>query len=214
MNRLSGMLSNDSPFGYFFGKAGDIIITNLLFVLCSLPIFTIGASLTAMMTTFRKLEMGEGESIPKIFFSSFKKNFKTSTIMWLLTLLLFFILGVDIHSFGPEGPLTMLPLQMVFMVLAVIALMVVLWLFPLIGVQSTSLKQLLMNSFYLAARNLPFTLVMAGGVAISYFITVMDYQTLLVGISVWIFFGFGILGFFYTKLILKGYEKAGVSIEE
>ncbi len=214
MQKLSGMLSNDSLFGRIFGKAGDIIITNLLFILCAIPLVTAGASFTAMMDTLMALRSGTCDSIAKHFFKSFKAHLKQSTAVWLITVLLFFILAVDIHSFGPDGPITMPALQILCMAALLLALMCVIWLFPLISRIDVSLKELFSNAFLLAVRNLPYTLLMTAGVVLAYLATVMNFYTLFVGISIWVFFGFGLIGDFYSVFILKGFEKNGVNQDE
>ena len=50
-------LSIDNPFFEFMGKVGDVMIVNILFLICSVPIITMGASVFAMYETFR--QMGE-----------------------------------------------------------------------------------------------------------------------------------------------------------
>lgn len=41
-------LNIDNPFFEAMGRFGDVIIVNLLFLLCSLPVVTLGASSSAM----------------------------------------------------------------------------------------------------------------------------------------------------------------------
>ena len=65
---------------------------NLLFLLCSLPIFTMGASLTALYAGLRA--MFRKEPCFQAFFSSFRKSFVRATVLWVIllplnTLLLF-----------------------------------------------------------------------------------------------------------------------------
>ena len=45
---LSGFFNYDNPVWRFIGKFGDLIILNVLWFVCSIPIFTIGASTTAV----------------------------------------------------------------------------------------------------------------------------------------------------------------------
>ena len=59
-------------------KIGKIFLLNLLWLICSLPVFTIGASTTALIYTSMKLSDNEGYWHQN-FFSSFKENFKQAT---------------------------------------------------------------------------------------------------------------------------------------
>lgn len=63
-------------------KIGKIFLLNLLWLICSLPVFTIGASTTALIYTSMKLSDNEGYWHQN-FFSSFKENFKQATALFL-----------------------------------------------------------------------------------------------------------------------------------
>ena len=45
MDRIFNM---DNKFFTFMGKAADLILLNIIFLICCLPVVTIGASVTAM----------------------------------------------------------------------------------------------------------------------------------------------------------------------
>ena len=64
----------------------DIIILNTLFIVCCLPIFTIGASLTALATMWHRLLKGEDTDLVFHFFRLFRTNFKQATVIWLTCL--------------------------------------------------------------------------------------------------------------------------------
>lgn len=63
----------------------DIMLAGLYFVLCSIPIVTIGASATAMHYALRQHHDDNG-SLTKDFFASFKRNFRQATVIWLMLL--------------------------------------------------------------------------------------------------------------------------------
>ena len=42
------LLNEDNVVHVFLNKLGDIVIANLLFILCSIPVITIGPALTAL----------------------------------------------------------------------------------------------------------------------------------------------------------------------
>ena len=71
---------------------GKIFILNLYWVICSLPIFTIGASTSALLYASMKLHDREGY-VTSNFFSSFKENFKQATEIWLIYLVIGILLG-------------------------------------------------------------------------------------------------------------------------
>lgn len=69
------------------GRAADLMILNIVFIICCLPIVTIGASLTALHYVTLKMVRNEESYIVKSFFKSFKQNFKQATIINLIMLL-------------------------------------------------------------------------------------------------------------------------------
>ena len=78
----------DSKFSQTLMFVGDLCILNLLFVLCCLPVFTIGAAQAAMYTAIRVLLDPKDDSSPyKAFFKAFGAGFGPITI----TTLLFFV---------------------------------------------------------------------------------------------------------------------------
>ena len=70
-----GLLRFDSPLMRFLAKVADLMIVNLLVLICSLPIFTIGASLTAMQNIFYRILHNEDVYVFREYFASFKRNF-------------------------------------------------------------------------------------------------------------------------------------------
>ncbi|MBQ1312789.1 MAG: YesL family protein [Blautia sp.] len=75
--------SYDNPVWRFLLRVGNIWILNMIWLLVSLPVFTLGASTTALIYSCMKLQKDEGYPIAN-FFHSFKDNFRQATVIWLL----------------------------------------------------------------------------------------------------------------------------------
>ena len=88
----------DGPIMRVLGKISDLLILNLLTILCCLPIITAGAAFTAMHYCCLKLVRGKETSMSADFFHSFKDNFKQSTAIWLLFLLFSAVMGFNLYS--------------------------------------------------------------------------------------------------------------------
>lgn len=91
------LFNMDGPVFRFLGKLADLMILNVVFLICCLPIVTIGASLTALNYVSLKMAEGEEGYIVKSFFKSFRQNFVQSTLMWLITLAAGLILCLDFY---------------------------------------------------------------------------------------------------------------------
>lgn len=77
-------------------KVTDVMLIGFYFIVCSLPIFTIGVSSTALYYAIHK-SVFRGRGYTTEFFRSFKDNFKQSTLSWLIFMVLFGVLSADIY---------------------------------------------------------------------------------------------------------------------
>ena len=150
----------DSPFVKGLSQVGNLILLNWIFLLCSIPIVTIGASVTAMHDVGLRLVRKEEPAIIKSFFAAFKRNFKQATIIWLILLLLGVILIVDLFI----GPDIISGAWGVMLIAAVV--IGVLWLiewvytFPLQARYENTVRQTLKSAFILGVAYIPWTLVL------------------------------------------------------
>lgn len=109
------LFSVDGPLYNFFGRLLDMIKLNFLWLLCSLPIVTIGASTAAAFAvTLKMVDEREGY-IGRQFFAAFKANLKQGIPMGLLNLFFAYALYLDFQLFhAVEGnPIVFLILGMV-----------------------------------------------------------------------------------------------------
>ncbi|WP_081779948.1 YesL family protein [Butyrivibrio proteoclasticus] len=99
---FKGLFSPDNPVIRFTIKLGYIWWLNILWLLSSLPIITIGASSTALIYSCMKLHKDEGYPTAN-FFKSFRENLRQSTILWCIYLVVGLILGADIIFWNHQG---------------------------------------------------------------------------------------------------------------
>ncbi|MCR5626153.1 MAG: DUF624 domain-containing protein [Lachnospiraceae bacterium] len=152
--------STDSPLIRFLGRLADLITLNLLFILTSLPIFTIGASLTALHYVSLKLVRKEEGYIARSYFKSFKENFLQSTIIWIFFLILFAILGVNLYFYlfvkkVVGGVPFILTLIITFLVLLMFQMV-----FPMQSHFENTILNTLKNSAIIAIGSLPKVILM------------------------------------------------------
>ena len=97
------LFNEDNFLNIGLNKIGDVVVCNLLFVLCSIPIFTIGPALTALYHCMLRSVKGNLNGAARTFFRSFKENFFQSLAAWLLFLLLLLILLLNIRFLSFQG---------------------------------------------------------------------------------------------------------------
>ena len=64
----------DNPFIQFLARVGDMILANFLFIICSLPVVTIGAALTGLNKVTQEIAMDNSPSLLRSFFGAFKEK--------------------------------------------------------------------------------------------------------------------------------------------
>ena len=157
---MSKIFDIDSPIMRFLTKMADLMILNLLVLLCCIPIITIGAAFTAMHYVLLKMVRGEEGYVVKSFFKSFKQNFKQSTIIWLIALVLIAIFVGDWFIFRYATFEFPQILQVLLLALVVIVCMILCYVFPVLSRFENTVFNTIKNSFLMAILSLPKTVLM------------------------------------------------------
>lgn len=76
----------DTPFYRLMGHVGDLAVLNVLWLVCCLPVVTIGASTEGLFSVVNKLVAGEDHQVAADFFKAFRRDFAQSTAVWLMLL--------------------------------------------------------------------------------------------------------------------------------
>ena len=139
----------------------DCVVATLLFLLCCLPIFTIGASLSAMYATMIAIAGDGCSSVVRYFLGKFKDNFKQATVLWLpVALLGLIVAGNIIACWGFEMEATMILSVMRGLTIFCTALYTAMsiYIFAGIAVYQVTWKQAVSNAVIFAMQHLPSTL--------------------------------------------------------
>lgn len=160
MNDLFGL---DSPVMQFITKIVYAVYLNILWFICSLPIFTIGASTTALFYVTLKMAKNEEGNITKAFFHSFKENFRQGTLIWLILLALGIILGIDgyvLYHMRFENVFWTICSAIFIVVIAAYAI-ILMYIFPLLARFNNTVFAMFKNSLMIGMRFLFCTILMA-----------------------------------------------------
>lgn len=193
----------DTPLGRILSAAGDIIITNLLFVLLCVPVITIGAAVSGLEYFHLKRRRGSDESAPGLLLEGFRMNFKQSTIGWLLLCLLFYLVTVDLSAFGQDGAMENQALYIVSLVIAACLLFFSCYYFSVVCAFKGSLKTLAADSIMMAGRHPLSTLAMASLPALGAWVTLHSADLLLALIPVWIACGFSLIAWADSYILIR-----------
>lgn len=146
----------DSPLMQFLTKLANLMILNMLTLVCCIPIVTAGAAVTAMYYVTLKMAKGEEPYIIKGYFKSFKENFRQGTVIWIILLAVTALIAVDwnIIIHGMEGRSAQFMKIVMFAISAFLAL-TALYVFPVLSRFENTVKQTIKNSFLMSILNLP-----------------------------------------------------------
>ena len=146
---MQGLFGIDTPFYRFMLKFVQLMYLTFLWLVCSIPVITIGASTTALYYVCFKLAKDEESYLTRQFFNAFKVNFKQATCIWSIVFIIGCVLCVNNLSywvFYEESTL----LRLGFGLLTVMYFMMMAFLFPSLAkfentIQKTFIFALLMS---------------------------------------------------------------------
>lgn len=197
----------DNPIMRGMGKLADFIILNLLWVVCSIPIITIGASTTALYTVMLKLVKNEEGYIAKGFLKAFKENFKQSTIMWIIFLLISIVFVVDFVSIKLMSDKIGGLLQILFLFMGALLAAWMVYAFALQARFVNTVKNTLKNAMILVFAKLPFTVLIVLLTVGPVLVTFLTVRTLVIGVMVWFFAGFSLVAWLNSYLLRVVFRK-------
>lgn len=132
-------LFDDTKFGRVAAAIIDIIWLGILWIICCVPVITIGASCCALYHTIVKCIRHERGMATKEFFRSFGRNFKTT---WPISL----VLAVTAVTVAMNAK---------FLLFYAVPLLILLpWMFPYVSRFSETVINSLKNALFLGMKNI------------------------------------------------------------
>lgn len=197
------LLNEDNVIHIFLNKLGDIIVANLLFLVCCIPIITIGPALTALYHCMLRTVKGNNNGTTKTFFRAFKENFRQSLIVWLGLLAVGFILFLNIRFLQNTASVVSKPLFYVSLGIAGLVIILALYIFPVIAAFANTTVNLLKNAYVFAFLHFPSTLAIAVITILPMFMTYRDIKLMPLYACCWFFFGFGLTAYVNSLLLYR-----------
>lgn len=199
----------DSPLMIALSSLADLVFCNILFCLCSLPLFTAGAALTALYDcTFSIVEEREDPLIVRQFWRSFRNNFKRGTALGLICAGVFAFLGAYYLVVGALPAALQRTYRITFLVLALLWLAVFQYLFPLQAKFHMKVGQTVKTAALLSATALPWTLaslaVTAGAMYLSFF---MNPDGLWIALFLWFTVVIAVVAYLNSFLLRQAFKR-------
>jgi uncharacterized membrane protein YesL len=202
---LNTLFSPDSDLMRGLTKLADVMILNFLFIVTSLPVVTLGASLTALNFTAMRIGSGECVSVSSDYFRSFRTNFRQATLIGLVLALLAGVLAawyVVLNSFALD-PLAELCLLALWYVLAFNFAVMALFVFPYLAMFEGRTRDVLRNARLMSWKH-PFTSLTALAVTGLCVTTTLFYPQVAGFGLLWLLVGFAgiavVNGLLFTRV--------------
>lgn len=199
---MKNLFRLDSPMMLFLSRVTDLIIVNLLFWLCCLPVITIGASLAALHKVTQSMVLDEDSGVVRPFFRAFRDNFRQATLGWLVLAVFLAGLGVDLMlslSYLTGNSLTVC--KWMIAILALIILAISEYYFQLIVRYENTVRQHLTNAAILALVKLPRTIAMILLTLLPLLIALVSMNVFLSTMIFWVILGFAFVSFIQSSLL-------------
>ena len=205
---MKNLFNLENPVIQFLARVGDLMCMNALFLICSIPIFTIGASAAALHKVTQEIACDEDQGILKTFFKAFRSNFKQATVSWLLVLVFFAGIGCNlllVQTFC-TGTLSMV-LRCLLGAASILVLAEASFLFPLIVRYDNTLREHAVNAGILAVVKLPRTIALVLLNLLPVLIFMISPKTFLETLVFWLALGFGFSSYLGSILLVPVFKE-------
>lgn len=155
---MQALFSPDSKFMRGMSRLADLVTLNLLFLLTSIPVFTIGAAQTALYTVCFRFGTEREGGVFRSYFRAFRDNFKQATVLWLFLLLFGAAACVNIllfYSLDGIWHYAFLP----FLFALVLVVLMAGYTFPLLSQFDNSCRSTLKNALIMGVAYFPRSVV-------------------------------------------------------
>lgn len=154
---MGSLFSINSPLWNLTNKALQFLHLSILWLFCCIPIITIGASTTALYTVAFKLVRNEEGYITSSFFHALRQNFKQSTLIWLILLIVGFIFGIDLIVYSRSNRTGFIPMLLMTFFFSLLLAFIFLntYIYPLLAKFHNSIPRSLLNALIISFRHWP-----------------------------------------------------------
>lgn len=173
----------EGPIYKFMQNLLDLVVINFLWLICSLPVVTMGGACIAAADVTMKMAAGEEGHVGKDFLASFRKNMKNGIPYGLLMILCAYVVWLDFSLFEQlEGnPMILLIMGMVA---AFVFTLCYLFAFHLQARYENTLIRTLKNSADICTRYFVRTLSLIFVLFVEVVLIFWNRTTLLVGLLI------------------------------
>ena len=173
----------DSPFWERMGKLYSLIMLNLLWIVFSIPIITVGPSTVALHRTMVHVINGNEVQLFAEFYQSFKQNFKRNMLAGLMVVGFGMLLLSSQNFYFEVGNQTSQMIYYFYLFVVLLFALFLVYVFPVLGTYEGSIIELFRTSLFLAIKHLPMSILMVVIDFLIIYACQMMIPLVLVGVS-------------------------------
>jgi|LAHS01.1.fsa_nt_gb uncharacterized membrane protein YesL len=197
---MKGLFNIDNPVMRFITKVGYLWWLDILFVVTSLPVFTIGVSITALNYACMKLLDDEG-SITANYFKSWKENFKQGTGLGLMYLAFAALIAVALVFYNKMDQSELKLMWACVIAIGILYLISLCWVFAVQSKFVHPVMDTIHYSFVIAFQNLPETfLILVTIIAVIFLNVTQPFIVLFITLNFGIGWCFYLFAYFYRHV--------------
>jgi len=155
------LFSAEGPLMRALSNLVTLLLLNIMTAICCIPVITAGAALSSLHYMIMKMMEGEDGHLWKRYFTQFRGNLKTSTLVWIVFLVVAAFLWFDYHALLIQNESPARVLMIPLWVLLFISFLLFVWIFPVLARFDCGFAGAFRNAFRLAIGSFPRTLLMA-----------------------------------------------------
>lgn len=205
MEKNAMKINFDSPVIVFLNRAADFMILNILFIICCVPVITIGPAVTALYTVSMREARHEDGYIVRPYIKALKNNFLQSFSLSILYLIIGAVLVFGLKFWWERPGRSPVDQGMLIItgVFVLVFLLSLLYVFALNARFENTVLRTIKNALVLAVFNLKETILMA---IISAAVIILMIFTK----GIWIFMmigGFSVCAYVKSLLLIKVFRQ-------
>ena len=153
MKLFDWLFNFDSPVMLRASRVASLILLNLLWIVCCIPLITIGPATVAMHHVLFQYHTGKSDQVFKPFFHAFRRDFLQGLLLGIPVSLCCILLGFNgLYIYG-NYPGTFHPLWIPFILGVAITSAMIIYGFPLIARYRLKLGQVISNALIFFIQN-------------------------------------------------------------
>lgn len=185
----------------------DLVILNLLWLMCSLPVLTLGASTSALYYCLIKIVRERDRGMATMFFYAFRENLKQGTALTLILSGMGFFLICDLWYFSLMEGMLFKGVMGIVAILGILWLMVISYVFPILAQFENTVVGHLRSALLLGLTNPGKTVLV---VILNLFpvgLFLFAPSAFVACVPIWLFCGTSLIAFFNSKILVSIFTK-------